>query len=384
VQALVLSEAPQLYWEMDDKAEVEWRQFPADADADDAVHGAEPLRFTEIPTCNLQTCTEAELIEWVRQQEEDRTMKSSDDCDPGSSTEVSTDVGSVTDTSEGAVTDGSEDGHSSEAETEASAAFQKKNANLLILKPADEAASVGQAVLPAVSEDPVSMKRILGYWRDNSEMGYIAQPFFATHKILTIDFLAIDGKLKGHSMFFVDGPIKNEHWKTGLYQQVPENASPTILRQFEKIKALTERLCKERSLNGIFEIEFLYTGSDEGSSSETDSERPNSEKDEDDADSQAQSTEDYTSETSCCEQTGGHLYFLELNLLPGLYGVDKNGLMPVLERVLVPYLQHFGVEIQQRTEFEFAPEGQFYPPSQRSFQYYVDTYEKNVVGKKAS
>merc|ERR1719247_1430676 len=73
---------------------------------------------------------------------------------------------------------------------------------------------------------------------------------------------------------------------------------------------------------------------------------------------------------------GGNLYFLELNLLPGLYGVDKNGLMPVLERVVVPYLQHFGVEIQQRTELEFYPEGQFYPPSQRSFEYYVDTYEK--------
>merc|ERR1711904_294284 len=103
-----------------------------------------------------------------------------------------------------------------------------------------------------------------------------------------------------------------EHWKTGLYQQVPENASPSILRQFEKIKALTERLCKERSLNGIFEIEFLYTGSDEGSLSETDSERPNSERDED-ADSPAQSTEDYTSDISCCEERGGHLYFLELN-----------------------------------------------------------------------
>merc|ERR1719409_2676602 len=159
--------------------------------------------------------------------------------------------------------------------------------NLLILKPADEAASVGQAVLRAKAEDPKSMEKILAYWQDNSEMGYIAQPFFATHKILTIDFLAIEGQLKGYSMFFVDGPIKNEYWKTGLYQQVPENASPSILKQFEKIKALTERLCKERSLNGIFEIEFLYTGSDEGSSSETDSERPNSEKDEDDADSQA-------------------------------------------------------------------------------------------------
>merc|ERR1719409_1113070 len=139
--------------------------------------------------------------------------------------------------------------------------------NLLILKPADEAASVGQAVLPASAEDPKSMEKILAYWQENSEMGYIAQPFFATHKILTIDFLAIEGELKGHSMFFVDGPIKNEHWKTGLYQQVPENAPPTIRKQFEKIKALTARLCKERSLNGIFEIEFLYTGGEEGVSS---------------------------------------------------------------------------------------------------------------------
>jgi len=292
------------------------------------------------------------------------------------------------------------------------AEFQrKKDENLLILKPADEAASVGQAVLPASAEDPASMKKILGYWGDKSEMGYIAQPFFATHKILTIDFLAIEGELKGHSMFFVDGPIKNEHWKTGLYQQVPENAAPSILKQFDKIKALTQRLCKERNLNGIFEIEFLYTGTEEDGSSEvTDPERSNSESTDEDVDSltpstdgKASHTQDHQEVTSVrgdspssadgmkgstesetsreedgAQSPGGHLYFLELNLLPGLYGVDKNGLMPVLERVVVPYLQYFGVEIQQRTEFEFAPQGQFYPPSQRSFQYYMDTYEQNV------
>merc|ERR1719409_698477 len=234
--------------------------------------------------------------------------------------------------------------------------------NLLILKPADEAASVGQAVLRAKAEDPKSMEKILAYWQDNSEMGYIAQPFFATHKILTIDFLAIEGELNGHSMFFVDGPIKNEHWKAGLYQQVPENEFLYTGREDEEdADSLTLPTDGKEDTAPPYREAGMKSG-DSPSSAGDDGMRSEAEEDE------AQSP----------GGSGGHLYFLELNLLPGLYGVDKNGLMPVLERVVVPYLQYFGVEIQQRTEFEFAPQGQFYPPSQRSFQYYMDTYEQNV------
>merc|ERR1712113_1123296 len=96
------------------------------------------------------------------------------------------------------------------------------------------------------------------------------------------------------------------------------------------IQQLTMHLCKKHGLNGIFEIEFLHAN--------------------------------------------GETYFLELNLLPGLYGIDQRGLMPVMETVLVPYLQHFHVEIQPRFDFKFNSMGQFYPPSGTSFPYYVSTY----------
>merc|ERR1712137_840924 len=72
-------------------------------------------------------------------------------------------------------------------------------------------------------------------------------------------------------------------------------------KEFRKIQELTKHLCKKHALNGIFEIEFLHAH--------------------------------------------GDAFFLELNLLPGLYGIDQQGLMPLMEKVLVPYLQHFHVDI---------------------------------------
>jgi hypothetical protein len=195
-----------------------------------------------------------------------------------------------------------------------------------MLKPADEAASVGQAVIPVEN-----VSEIMSYLGKS----YIAQPFFTKHKILTIDFLAIDGELKGHHCFYVDGPIENAHWKTGLHQQVLCNATPEITQEFERIQELAQQLSKKLGLNGIFEIEFLY---------------------------------DYKK-----------AYFLELNLLPGLYGIDENGMMPVLEQVVVPYLQHFQVDIQPRRDFQFDLKGQFYPPSAHSLEYYINMYSA-VIG----
>jgi hypothetical protein len=189
----------------------------------------------------------------------------------------------------------------------------------VILKPADEAASQGQAII-STQDGP----EILSY----CGKAYVMQPFFAKHKILTIDFLAVEGDVKGHHCFYVDGPIENHHWKTGLFQQVLLNAPREIKRQFESIHELTTRLCKKHKLNGIFEIEFLFDGENS--------------------------------------------YFLELNLLPGLYGIDEQGLMPVIEQVVVKYLQHYHVDIQPRTDFRYSSKGQFYPPSITSFEYYVE------------
>jgi hypothetical protein len=186
-----------------------------------------------------------------------------------------------------------------------------------MLKPSDEAASVGQEVVSV--GDTAEFLKYLG-------RPYIAQPFFKQHKILTIDFLAIEGDVKGHHCFYVEGPIQNSHWKEGLYQQVVCNAPAKIKEEFHRIEALTHSLSKKLCLNGIFEIEFLYDGA----------------------------------------QT----FFLELNLLPGLYGIDEQGLMPVLEQVVVPYLMHLQVDITPRTEFTFNEKGQFYPPSGSSAPYY--------------
>merc|ERR1711933_562550 len=97
-----------------------------------------------------------------------------------------------------------------------------------------------------------------------------------------------------------------------------------------KIRDLTKQLCKKQCLNGIFEIEFLY----------------------DDV----------------------RAFFLELNLLPGLYGIDQKGLMPLMEKILVPYLQNFHVDIQPRSDFEYESMGQFYPPSAKSLQHYMNRY----------
>jgi biotin carboxylase/DeoR/GlpR family transcriptional regulator of sugar metabolism len=191
----------------------------------------------------------------------------------------------------------------------------------LMLKPSDEAASVGQAVVS--TRDTAEILAFLG-------KSYVAQPFFSEHKILTIDFLAVDGEVKGQHCFYVDGPIENCHWKTGLYQQVLCNATPEIQKEFETIQELTRHLCQKHDLSGIFEIEFLHSH--------------------------------------------GQTFFLELNLLPGLYGIDQQGLMPLMESVLVPYLQHFDIDIQPRLDFEYAPEGQFYPPSAKSLEHYVDIY----------
>merc|ERR1712066_990091 len=62
------------------------------------------------------------------------------------------------------------------------------------------------------------------------------------------------------------------------------------------------------------------------------------------------------------------------NLLPALYGIDQNGLMPVLESVVVPYLQHCQVDIRPRTDLHFESRGQFYPPSGQSLIYYMDEF----------
>jgi hypothetical protein len=191
----------------------------------------------------------------------------------------------------------------------------------LMLKPSDEAASVGQEVVSV--NDTECLLKYIG-------KPYVAQPFFVHHKILTIDFVAIGGDVKGQHCFYVDGPIQNSHWKEGLYQQVLCNAPPEILAEFDKIQALTHRLSKSLCLNGIFEIEYLYDGA--------------------------------------------QAFFLEMNLLPGLYGIDNNGLMPVLEKVVVPYLQHFDVKVQQRLNFQFGANGQFYPPSGSSAPYYQDKF----------
>merc|ERR1719440_411981 len=191
----------------------------------------------------------------------------------------------------------------------------------LMVKPSDEAASVGQEVISV--RDSAALLRYLG-------RPYIAQPFFKKHKILTIDFLAVDGVVKGYHCFYVDGPIENRHWKEGLYQQVLCNAPQSIREEFDGIKNLIHALSKSVSLNGIFEVEFLYDVF--------------------------------------------HSYFLELNLLPGLYGIDDQGLMPVIEQVIVPYLQHFHIEIEQRLDFHFGPKGRFYPPSGKSAPYYKAHY----------
>lgn len=252
LKALVVKE-PSLYFDMDDKSESSWRELPSECS-----------RFNEIPTVNMKTANELDVMEFVKE------------C---------------------------------------------ASADRLMLKPADEAASVGQAVVPIQN-----VPEILSYLGK----AYVAQPFFCVHKILTIDFLAVDGEVKGHHCFYVDGPIENRHWKTGLYQQVVCNATPEIKKEFETIEELTRSLCKTQCLNGIFEIEFLYAN--------------------------------------------GKAYFLELNLLPGLYGIDKNGLMPLMEKVLVPYLQHFQIDIQPRLDLEYEPTGQFYPPSNKSHEYYMQMY----------
>jgi hypothetical protein len=203
--------------------------------------------------------------------------------------------------------------------------FVKTHSSLeyLMLKPSDEAASVGQEVISV--HDKEGLQKYVG-------RAYIAQPFFNQHKILTIDFLAIEGDVKGHHCFYVDGPIQNSHWKTGLYQQVLCNAPAEILFEFDRIRSLTQSLSKQLGLNGIFEIEYLYDGS--------------------------------------------QAYFLELNLLPGLYGIDDCGLMPVLEQVVVPYLQHFHVDVEPQTDFTFGPRGQFYPPSGCSAAYYKRMFDQ--------
>jgi hypothetical protein len=190
-----------------------------------------------------------------------------------------------------------------------------------MVKPSDEAASVGQEVVSA--QDILGFSKYIG-------RPYIAQPFFKQHQILTIDFVAIGGDVKGYHCFYADGPIQNSHWKEGLYQQVLCNAPQEIRDEFQRIHTLAQRLSKSLCLNGIFEIEFLYDG----------------------------------------EQA----FFLELNLLPGLYGIDEQGLMPVLEQVVVPYLMHFQVDISPRTDFIFAESGQFYPPSGTSAPYYTRVF----------
>merc|ERR1712048_1047160 len=123
---------------------------------------------------------------------------------------------------------------------------------------------------------------------------------------------------------------ENRHWKEGLYQQVVCNAPQHIQEEFGDIIRLIHSLSTSLCLNGIFEAEFLYDGF--------------------------------------------HSYFLELNLLPGLYGIDDQGLMPVLEQVVIPYLQHFGISATQKTDFQFGPSGQFYPPSGSSAPWYKAHY----------
>jgi len=90
----------------------------------------------------------------------------------------------------------------------------------------------------------------------------------------------------------------------------------------------------KHALNGIFEIEFLHSH--------------------------------------------GQTFFLELNLLPGLYGIDQHGLMPLMEKIIVPYLQHFDVDIQPQLDFEYASMGQFYPPSAKSLEHYRNVYGECV------
>jgi hypothetical protein len=199
--------------------------------------------------------------------------------------------------------------------------FANPSVDRVMVKPSDEAASQGQAIIS--TQD---VQEILSYLGKS----YVLQPFFGKHKILTIDFLAIDGEVKGNHCFYVDGPIENHHWKTGLHQQVLSNAPAGIIKEFEGIQEMTKCLCEKHGLNGIFEIEFLFDG----------------------------------------EKS----YFLELNLLPGLYGIDERGLMPVLEQVLVKYLQHYDIDVQPRTDFTYSSEGQFYPPSASSLEYYIEMY----------
>jgi len=207
----------------------------------------------------------------------------------------------------------------STADDKSLSSFLKSHSSFrqFMLKPSDEAASVGQEVVS--TQDIASFLKYLG-------RPYIAQPFFEQHQILTIDFVAIEGDVRGHHCFYVEGPIQNSHWKEGLYQQVLCNAPSKIQEEFRRIEALACQLSKKLCLNGIFEIEFLYDGA----------------------------------------QT----FFLELNLLPGLYGIDEQGIMPVLEQVMVPYLMHFQVDVTPRTDFIFNEKGQFYPPSGNSAPYY--------------
>lgn len=219
------------------------------------------------------------------------------------------------------------------ADEQAVEQFVKANPTFqqLMLKPSDEAASVGQEVVSV--RDSAGLLRYLG-------RPYIAQPYFKQHKILTIDFLAVEGVVKGYHCFYVDGPIENRHWKEGLHQQVVCNAPQTIREEFDGIRTLIQNLSKSVNLNGIFEVEFLYDGF--------------------------------------------HSYFLELNLLPGLYGIDDQGLMPVIEQVVVPYLQHFHIDIEQKVDFQFGPKGQFYPPSGSSAPYYKSNYGRAVDDESTS
>ena len=189
----------------------------------------------------------------------------------------------------------------------------------MIIKPADGAASQDIIVTGCDCESVLSAAKTV------SKKPFVLQPFLSPHKVVTIDFFAVDGAVRKSFCFWIYGPIQPEAWKAGLKQHVEtESAPPEMRRICDRIRAFADMLSHDICLNGIFEIEFLLHE----------------------------------------EQ----LFFMEVNLLGGLYGYAQNLVMPLVDSLVIPLLQHLGCahSFPASAPTYFGGETLVYPPSHKS------------------
>ena len=195
-----------------------------------------------------------------------------------------------------------------------------------MLKPSLSAASAGITVADAA--DVPAMVAGLA-------QPHVLQPYLVPHTVLTTNLFAVDGAIHSDFWFHVEGPIDPATWKHGMYQRTllrqeeggGELAATYVSRAGEKsARAFTEALVSTHTLNGLFEIEFLLA-------------------------------------------RDGSVYFIEVNLLGGIYGCTRDGDMPVVDAVVRPYLRRLGVTVwptAARAPLLYPDSSLYYPPSEVS------------------